>query len=96
MDGRGYRAWLQVGFDAWSLGAEASFVAGLRLARIATGGVPAAAETQRMVAEKIQAALELQADAALGRLGTTPLSASRSTLRHYRRKVGANRRRLER
>lgn len=91
-----YRAWVHMGIDAWSLGAEASFIAGLRLVRIATGSVDAAAETQRMISEKVGAALELQADVALGRLGTTPLSAGHGAVAHYRRKVAANRRRLSR
>lgn len=94
MDGKAYQSWLQVSLDTWLLGAEASFVAGLRLMRIATGGVSAASETRLMIAEKLQAVADLQVDAALGRLGTTPLSASRGVLTHYRRKVGANRRRL--
>jgi hypothetical protein len=49
-----------------------------------------------MVSEKIDAGLTLQALALTGRLGLTPNSAATKTLAHYRRKVRANRRRLER
>lgn len=89
-------AWFRAGLDAWSLGAESSMVAAMRIARIATGGKAAAAESRLMVSEKVQAALELQARALAGRLGTTPLAGTQQTLAHYRRKVAANRRRLTR
>ena len=89
-------AWFNVAMDAWWLGAESSYVAGLRLSRMATGSLPILAETQLMITEKIQAALELQTDAFFGALGSTPLAASRRALGHYRRKVSANRQRLSR
>lgn len=57
MYGKLYGGWLKAGMDAWSLGAEASAVIALRMAK---------------------------------------LGATRKTLSHYRRKVGANRRRLSR
>ena len=47
-----------------------------------------------MVAEKIEAALSWQTLALTGGLGTTPQSAARKSLAHYRRRVHANRRRL--
>ncbi|RYD81734.1 MAG: hypothetical protein EOP61_42675 [Sphingomonadales bacterium] len=81
------------GWDAWALGMESSAVMGLRIARIAMGGPAAGEEAQRMVAEKMQSALELQSALVTGRLGATPLAATRKTLRHYRRKVKANRQR---
>lgn len=91
-----YNAWFRAGVDAWSLGAESSVVAALRIARIASGGKGAAAESRLMVSEKVQAALELQARALTGQLGTTPLAGTQQTLDHYRGKVAANRRRLTR
>lgn len=87
-------AWLKVAMDAWWLGAESAYVAGLRMGRMATGSLPVVAETQLMITEKVQAAMELQTDAVFGVLGSTPLAASRRALGHYRRKVSANRRRL--
>lgn len=88
--------WLFAGMDAWMLGAEASLVAGMRLARIAAGGTQAVSETQLMLTEKVQAAAEWQMQMLAGGLGTTPLSATNRTLRHYRGKVAASRRRLAR
>ena len=91
-----YNAWFRAGVDAWSLGAESSVVAGLRLARIAMGGRGAERESRLMVTEKMQAAFELQMRAMTGQLGTTALSGTQRTLDMYRGKVAANRRRLTR
>ncbi|MHA6720179.1 hypothetical protein ACX40Y_12090 [Sphingomonas sp. RS6] len=89
-----YGNWMKIGIDSWTLGMEASTVIGLRMAKLAAGGPAAAIEAQRMVAEKMQAALELQAAAAMGKLGSTPDAQARRTLSHYRRKVRANAKRL--
>ena len=89
-----YAAWASAGLDAWTLGMDASAVIGLRLAKIAIGDAAAGREAQLMVAEKVQAALEMQADLMTGRFGSTPLSGTQGLLRHYGRKVRANRRRL--
>lgn len=89
-----YGGWASVGIDAWALGMEASAVIGLRVMRIAAGGAAAAGEAQLMVSEKMQAAFELQTAMVTGQLGVTPLSGARKVLRHYRRKVKANRKRL--
>lgn len=88
--------WFGIGLDAWRLGLEASSVIGLRTLKIAQGGAAGRAEADRMVSEKIEAGVDLQARAVTGRLGSTPASASARTLAHYRRKVNANRRRLTR
>jgi hypothetical protein len=84
----------RAGFYAWSLGMEASSVIALRTLKIARGGVAAEAEAHRMVREKIEAGLTLQALALTGGLGLTANSAATKSLAHYRRKVRANRRRL--
>jgi hypothetical protein len=88
--------WLTLAFDAWVLGAEASAVMGLRMARICAGGPTAEAEARRMVQEKIDAALDLQRIALTGGLGTTAESAGARTVKHYRARVRANARRLRR
>ena len=88
--------WFGIGVDAWSLGLEASAVMGLRALKIAQGGPGSQAEAERMVAEKVEAAMALQVRALTGGLGGTPASVSARTLAHYRRKVRANRRRLSR
>jgi hypothetical protein len=86
--------WFRAGFHAWSLGLEASSVIALRTLKIAIGGTAAEAETRRMVSEKLEAGLALQALALTAGLGLTTNSAATKTLAHYRRKVRANRRRL--
>ena len=86
----------QLSWDAWSLGIEASAVIGLRTLRIAGGGDPDGVEARRMVSEKIEAAMALQTLAFSGALGLTAVSATSGALKHYRRKVRANRRRLQR
>jgi N-acyl-D-aspartate/D-glutamate deacylase len=88
--------WFGVGLDAWSLGVEAAAVVGLRTLKLAGGGESAAAEAQLMVDEKIAAGLALQSKAMSGALGYSPASVARNALTHYRRKVRANRRRLQR
>ena len=86
--------WSRIGFNAWSLGVEATSVIALRLLRIAAGGPAGEAEARLMVDEKIKAGLDLQTMALTGGLGLTPHGAATKTLAHYRRKVRANRRRL--
>jgi hypothetical protein len=86
--------WVRIGFDAWSLGLEASSVIGLRALKIAAGGPAAEAETRRMFVEKIEAGWAIQGKALTGALGLTPHSATMRTLAHYRRKVRSNQRRL--
>ena len=89
-----YAGWATAGFDAWTLGIEAAAVMGLRTAKIAMGGDPDGSEARLMVAEKLQSTFELQMAMVTGGLGATPLQGSRAVLRHYKRKVSANRRRL--
>ena len=96
MDGKAYAAWINAGFDAWALGAEASTVIGLRALRMATGGDPGGSEARLMVSEKVKAGLELQAGLIAEALTLTPLTGTQKVIRHYRRKVAANRRRLAR
>lgn len=88
-------SWLSLGFNTWSLAFEASSVVGLRTLKIAAGGAPAAAEARRMISEKIEAGLALQASMLTGGFATAsgPRAAAKA-LAHYRRRVRANRRRL--
>lgn len=85
-----YNAWMKAGFDFWQLGAEASTVMTMRLARMAAGGPAGSAEAELMVAEKVRAMIELQTKLMTGALGTTPLSGTQGALKHFRRKVAAN------
>lgn len=88
--------WLRLGFDAWLLGFESANVIALRMLRVAGGGSTAAAEAQRMVSEKLTAAWLLQWRSCLGLLGHTAPDIADGSLRHYRKLVRANRRRLAR
>ncbi len=54
-----YGDWASAGFEAWSLGIEASQVIGLRTMRMAAGGSAATDEAQRMMTEKLASVLEL-------------------------------------
>jgi hypothetical protein len=85
---------MRLGLDAWSLGLEASAVVALRTMKLAAGGQAALDESRRMVAEKVAAAADLQAKAMTGALGGTLPAAMSGAVRHYRRRVRANRRRL--
>jgi hypothetical protein len=87
---RARSSWHAVWADACSLGFEASSVIGLRAMKLAIGGKAAAAEAHRMVSEKIEASLALQARALTGALGATAVGAAAKTLDHYRQKVRAN------
>ena len=91
-----YDQWFKIGVDAWLLGAEASAVMGLRIARLAAGGEAGAREAELMVSEKVRAGLELQVELMRAGPSLTPLSGTRKALRHYQGKVAANRRRLSR
>lgn len=86
--------WTRAGIDAWALSVEASTVIGLRMAKLAAGGAAGTAEAQLMVSEKMQSVAELQVAMLTGGLGTTPLAGTNKVIRHYRRKVKANRKRL--
>lgn len=86
--------YMRLGWDAWMLGAEAATVMGLRTMKIAAGGAAGEREARRMVSEKVEAAQALQLMALTGALGVTAPGAADKTIKHYRRKVRANRRRL--
>lgn len=88
--------WLQIAAATMALSMESADVIGLRAIKAAKGGQNAADEAWRMYAEKVTALAELQASLLMGTLGMTPAAAARRSLRHYRRKVRDNRRRLGR
>ncbi|PCD03287.1 hypothetical protein COC42_02450 [Sphingomonas spermidinifaciens] len=91
-----YADWAMLGYQTWLLGVEASFVIATRLSGFAWQAPGSDKEAVRMVSEKIAAITELQMRYLTGGMGTTPLAAGQNTVRHYRRKVAANRRRLSR
>lgn len=87
-------AWLFAGYNLWALGMESAAVMTMRGLKVAAGGAAAEAEMQRMVSEKMQAGLDLQALALRGALGATMPELVSKTTKHYRKRVRANRRRL--
>lgn len=88
--------WVSIGFDTWLLGFEAASVIGMRTLKLATGGSAAVREADLMMREKYESAVLMNWQAVTGQLGTTPATATRMTVAHYRKKVRANRRRLSR
>lgn len=89
-----YRRWLDLSFDAWTLGMESSAVIALRTTKAVMGGDAEGREARRMIDEKVKAAIELQSTFLTGGLGTDPAAAARKVVRSYTRKARANRRRL--
>ena len=85
---------LELALDSWMLGAEASLVVSLRLARLARGGQAGKAEARLMVTEKVAGQAALMREIATGRLGTGPLQITGGAVRHYLVRVRANRKRL--
>ena len=87
-------SWMDLSLDAFRLGAEAQTVIALRMLKFAAGGSGADLEGQRMVAEKVGAAMELSTKAAISAMtGGVPVGPAHAVA-HYRRKVRANTRRL--
>ena len=86
--------WVSLGFDTWMVGLEAAQVMWLRAWQLAPGDARAQREARRMVDEKITANAEFYWLAATGGAGASPEAVARKAVRHYGRKVRANRRRL--
>ena len=87
-------SWLRLSFDIWGAGLEAQQVIGLRLAKLAGGGAAATVEANRMLSEKMTAALEAQRAAMHAMLTGNTTQIPMRTLALYRRKMRANRARL--
>ena len=79
---------LNTWMSAMMLAVESANVIGLRLTKIASGGIDAQVETSLMVHEKLSAAFEVQASLCRG--GTAI-----SIIERYRELVAENARRLE-
>ena len=82
--------------DSWLLANEAAMVVWLRSWRIMMGGPLAARESERMVSEKLTAALTLWPALLAGGAFPSPEATGARILAHYRAPVRANRRRLSR
>jgi aspartate/methionine/tyrosine aminotransferase len=90
----GSSSWLRLSADFWQAGLEAQQVIGLRLALLAGGREPAAAEMLRMVSEKVAAGFEIQQAAAMAAMTGGNAQIPALALAIYRRRMRANRRRL--
>ena len=90
-----FNPWLALSLKAVQMGVEAQSVIALRMLRLATGGARMEAEASRMVTEKVAAAAEAQAVAAVSALsGGSPHVAASKALRVVKKRVRANKRRL--
>ena len=84
----------QLSFDTLHLGGEALSLIGLRLFKMATGGVPAVAEALRMVPEKITALVDAQILITASVLSGRPDLAPAKVVALYRDRVSDNEQRL--
>ncbi len=85
---------ISLAMDAWQMGFEAQQVIGMRLVKIALGGVAGSDEASLMVSEKMQTAVAVHGDMTLALMNGAVGGIPARTLATYRRKVAANRRRL--
>ena len=90
------KSWPELAIEGWVLGAEMSAVIWLRTLRMMTGGRLATREAERMVSEKIAAAMSVGPAIMAGGFGQSVEDATGRAIAHYRRPVRANRRRLSR
>ena len=90
------KSWPELAIEGWVLGAEMSAVIWLRSLRMMTGGRLATREAERMVGEKVTAALGLVPAIMAGGLGQSAEEATSRAMAHYRKPVRANRKRLSR
>ena len=84
----------QLSCDTLHLGREALSLIGLRLFKMATGGVPAVPEALRMVPEKITALVDAQILIAASVLSGRPDVALAQVIALYRERVSDNEQRL--
>ena len=92
-----YNPWLALSLKAVQMGVEAQSVIALRMLRLATGGARMEAEASRMVTDRVAAAAEAQAVAAVSALsGRSPHVVVSKAPRVVKKRVRANKRRLSR
>lgn len=86
--------WFDVGLDAWTLSLDCAAVIGLRVAKLSQGGAPALKEAQRMVTEKAESLVHVQAAMMTGSMGQTPEVFTDNLIRYLGSRVDANKKRL--
>lgn len=87
-------SWPKIAGVTFKLGASASTVVALRMAKLAKGGSAAKRESKRMVQEKMKAALDANVDAARSIAAGKAHHVPVRMLALYQKRVGANLRRL--
>ena len=90
------KTWPELALEGWWLGAEMSVVIWMRSLRMITGGRLASREAERMVSEKVSAAMTLVPAIMAGGIGQSAEEATGRAIAHYRKPVRANRKRLSR
>ena len=90
------KTWPELAVESWMLGAEMSMVIWLRPIRMMAGGKLAEREAERMVSEKLSAAMTLWPALMAGGPAQSAEDATSRALAHYGKPVRANRRRLSR
>ena len=92
-----FNPWFTLSLNAIQLGFEMQSVIALRMLRLAVGGARMEAEATRMITEKAATAAETQAVAAVAaRKGHSQHVVAGKTLQVFKKRVGANKRRLSR
>jgi hypothetical protein len=92
-----FNPWLALSLKAIQMGFEAQSVIALRMVRLAAGGARMEAEATRMITEKAAAAAEAQAVAAVAAIKGHPQHVvAGKTLKVFKKRVRANKRRLSR
>ena len=92
-----FNPWLELSLKAVQMGMEAQSVIALRMLRLATGGARMEAEASRMVTDKVAAAAETQAVAAVSALsGRSPHVVVTKAPRVVKKRVRGNKRRRSR
>ena len=90
------KTWTELAVESWMLGAEMGMVIWLRSIRMMSGGKPAEREAERMVSEKLAAAMTLWPALMAGGFDQSAEETTARALAHYGKPVRANRRRLSR
>ena len=92
-----FNPWLTLGLKTIQMGVEVQSVIALRMLRLAAGGALMEAEATRMLTEKPAAAAEAQAVAAVAAMKGHPQHVvAGKTLKVFKKRVRANKRRLSR
>jgi hypothetical protein len=92
-----FNPWFALSLKAMQMGMEAQSVIALRMLRLASGGARMEAEATRMVTEKVAAAAEAQAVAAVATISGHPQHVvATKALKVFKKRVRANKRRLTR